>query len=175
MENRMSTQTHRSIPPILPPANCFTVLVIDDLAPNRMLLGKFLKSAGYAVFEATNGIEALELLRSHAIKPDLIITDVEMPVMDGITMIEQVRYLDSAAATAPIITASGNADDEMRSQAMLAGSNVFMTKPFDLKALQKEIAKLLTTRRRSSQRPSVETLAKQQNRLDSQPRLEVEN
>ncbi|MDF1825957.1 MAG: response regulator [Verrucomicrobiales bacterium] len=171
----MSTHTHHSIPPVIPPANCFTVLVIDDMAPNRMLLGKFLKSAGYAVFEATNGIEALELLREQAILPDLIITDVEMPVMDGITMIEQIRYLDSSVAAVPIITASGNADDEMRSRAIQAGSSVFMSKPFDLKALQKEIARLLTARRRSSQRIGGETLLQQQNRLDSKARLEVEN
>lgn len=146
----MSTQTHQSIPSVLPPANCFSVLVIDDMLPNRMLLGKFLKSAGYAVFEATNGIEALDLLRNKALKPDLIITDVEMPVMDGITLIEQVRYLDSSIAEVPIITASGNSDDQMHREAIQAGTDVFMTKPFDLSALKKEIAQLLRRRTRIS-------------------------
>ena len=55
MNNRMSSPTHDSISPVLPPANCFTVLVIDDMLPNRMLLGKFLKQAGYLVSEAANG------------------------------------------------------------------------------------------------------------------------
>ena len=175
MESRMPTHTHHSIPQVLPPANCFTVLVIDDMQANRILLGKFLKSAGYAVFEASNGIEALELIRATAIKPDLVITDVEMPVMDGITMIEQVRYLESPLAGVPIITASGNADEEMRSRAFEAGTDVFMTKPFDLKALKKQIAKLLTARRRASQRVGLESTITQPNRIDTQAGLEVEN
>ncbi|MEM6917087.1 MAG: response regulator [Verrucomicrobiota bacterium] len=149
MKNRMTTPSHRSIPSVVPPANCFHVLVIDDMPANRILLGKFLKSAGYAVSEATNGIEALNLLRDRAVTPDLIITDVEMPVMDGITLIEQVRYLNSSLAQTPIITASGNADEPMRNQALRAGTDVFLTKPFDLKALQKAISSLLKSRRKT--------------------------
>ena len=101
MKNRMPTHPHHSTPPVLPPANQFTIFVIDDLPQNRMILGKFLKSAGYAVVEATNGVEALDMLREGAVRPDLIVTDVEMPVMDGITMVEQVRYLKIPVATVP--------------------------------------------------------------------------
>ncbi len=149
MNQRMTPHPHHSIPPVLPPANCFTVLVIDDLPQNRMLLGKFLKTAGYAVFEATNGIEALELLRGKQLRPDLIVTDIEMPLMDGITLVEQVRYLEDPVARIPIIAASGNSDDEMRRQALSAGSDLFMTKPFDLAQLRREIAKLLKARRQA--------------------------
>jgi len=170
----MSIHTHHSIPPVLPPANCFTVLVIDDMLPNRILLGKFLKNAGYAVFEATNGIEALNLLREKAIQPDLVITDVEMPVMDGITLIEQIRHLDSSTATVPIITASGNPDEEMRREAIQAGTDVFLTKPFDLKMLQKEIAGLLKARRRTTRQPSRETSPEAQSRVESGTGLSVE-
>ena len=134
----------------VPPANCFTVLIIDDLLPNRVLLRKFLKMAGYAVMEATNGIEALELLRNQAVLPDLIITDVEMPVMDGITMVEQIRYLDSGVSTVPIVIASGNPDEEMRKRSLEVGSDVFLTKPFDFKVLRKEIAGLLRSRKKIS-------------------------
>jgi len=132
----------------VPPANCYTVLVIDDLLQNRILLGKFLKAAGYVVHEAINGTEALDLMRNNHLHPDLIVTDIEMPVMDGITLIKEVRCLDSALSSVPIIAASGNADDEMRRQALSAGTDQFMTKPFDLRTLRKEMAALLKSRRR---------------------------
>ncbi len=132
---------------MVPPANCFTVLVIDDMLPNRVLLRKVLKNAGYAVLEASNGIEALDLLRNQQMNPDLIVTDIEMPVMSGITLIEQVRYLENPASHVPIIAASGNADESMRNEAMEAGSDVFMTKPFDLGELRGEIARLIKARR----------------------------
>lgn len=163
----MTTHPHHSIPPVLPPANCFTVLVIDDLAANRALLSKFLKSAGYAVVEATNGIEALDLLRDRHVVPDLVVTDVEMPVMDGITLVEQLRLLESPVAGVPVITASGNADDEMRRRALETGTDVFLTKPFDLGALRREIASLLKKRRRPLAGRSQPLSSGGANRLDS--------
>ena len=147
MNSRMTPQPHRSIPAMVPPANCFTILVIDDMLPNRVLLRKVLKGAGYAILEASNGIEALDLLRYQSISPDLILTDIEMPVMDGITMVGQIRLLENALARVPIIAASGNADEDMRRGALGAGSDVFLTKPFDLGALRREIASLIKSRR----------------------------
>lgn len=143
----MTPQTHHSIPAMVPPANCFTVLVIDDLLPNRLLLGKVLKSAGYVSLEAANGFEALEMLRDRSLAPDLIVTDIEMPGMDGIALVEQIRRLDLPVAKAPIIAASGNADETMRRTALAAGCDLFLTKPFDLAALRREIAALIKTRR----------------------------
>lgn len=142
------TTPHHTLPPTVPPENRFTVLVIDDMAPNRMVIGKFLGAAGYAVVEATNGAEALELLRDGQFVPDLVVTDVEMPVMDGISLVEQIRYLDSAVSEVPVITASGNADDDMRREALAAGSDVFLAKPFDFRQLAKEMSNLLRTKRR---------------------------
>ncbi len=147
MNSRMTPQTHHSIPAMVPPANCFTILVIDDMLPNRILLRKVLKGAGYAVLEATNGIEALNLLRDQSLSPDLIVTDIEMPVMNGITMVEQIRLIESPIAQVPIIAASGNADEGMRRSALGAGSDVFLTKPFDLGVLRREIAALIRSRR----------------------------
>lgn len=147
MNSRMTPQPHHSIPAMVPPANCFTILVIDDMLPNRVLLRKVLKGAGYAVLEATNGIEALDLLRDQSLSPDLIITDIEMPVMDGITMVGQIRLLENPIARVPIIAASGNADEGMRRGALGAGSDVFLTKPFDLGVLRREIAGLIKSRR----------------------------
>lgn len=127
-------------------------MVIDDLRANRVLLSKVLQASGYSVINASNGIEALDLLMSKGARPDLIITDVEMPVMDGITMVQQIRLLESSVAQTPIITASGNPDSEMERQAVEAGSNSFLVKPFDLKQLRREISNLLRTRRSSTNR-----------------------
>jgi CheY-like chemotaxis protein len=146
----MIPQTHHSIPAMVPPANCFTILVIDDLIPNRALLGKVLKGAGYAVLEAANGVEALELLRDRSPAPDLIVTDIEMPVMDGITLVQQIRSLATPIAGVPVIAASGNADDQMRGEAIAAGCDLFLTKPFDLMVLCREIASLIKARRQAA-------------------------
>ncbi|MEM9018244.1 MAG: response regulator [Verrucomicrobiota bacterium] len=169
----MSAHPHHTIPPLVPPANCFTVLVVDDMLPNRLLLGKFLRHAGYAVIEASNGIEALDLLLKEQAHPDLIVTDVEMPVMDGVAFVEQVRCLDNGFETLPIITASGNPTEEMSREAHLAGTTLFLTKPFDLKALGKSIAKLLRESRRSSISSTDET-ATPSNRLGSTIDSEVQ-
>lgn len=171
MNSRMTPQPHHSIPAMVPPANCFTVLVIDDMLPNRVLLRKVLKNAGYAVIEVSNGIEALDMLRSQHVNPDLIVTDIEMPVMSGITLIEQVRFLETAVAQVPIIAASGNADEEMRAQALEAGSDVFMTKPFDLGMLRGEISRLIKSRRKGGVLRSQENvLSSPANRIEERIR-----
>jgi two-component system, chemotaxis family, chemotaxis protein CheY len=164
----MTSQPHHSMPAMVPPVNCFTILVIDDLVPNRVLLRKVLEGAGYAVLEASNGIEALELLRDRSLNPDLIVTDIEMPAMDGIAMIERVRLLDHPMARVPIIAASGNADESMRRSALGAGSDVFLTKPFDLGMLRREIARLITSRRQvPPARSQANLLARPLNRVAS--------
>jgi len=169
MKQRMTNHPHHSIPPALPPANYYSVMVIDDMLQNRILLGKFLKAAGYIIHEATNGIEALDLMLRQQLRPDLIVTDIEMPGMDGITLIEQVRCLDNPVSEIPIIAASGNATDEMQRQAFNAGTDRFMTKPFDLVILRKEIASLLKGRRRPGLTPPI-TATQPTNRLDAELR-----
>ncbi|HRQ88896.1 MAG TPA: response regulator, partial [Bacteroidia bacterium] len=134
---------------MVPPANCFTVLVVDDMLPNRVLLSKVLKGAGYGVLEAVDGLEALALLKDPRRPVDLVVTDIEMPGMDGIAFVDQLRALDAPVAKVPVIAASGNADDEMRDDAMDAGCDVFLTKPFDLAVLRREIGALLRASRQA--------------------------
>ena len=135
---------------MVPPPNCFAVLVVDDMMPNRMLLRKMLTAAGYSVSEASDGAEALAMLESGAVAPDIIVTDIEMPKMDGISLVENIRHLGNGLEGVPVIAASGNADDTMRDSALDVGSDVFMTKPFDIPRLRREMAKLLTSARRKS-------------------------
>lgn len=146
----MTPQIHHSIPAMLPPANCFTVFVIDDLTANRVLLGKVLKGAGYGVMEASDGRAALEMLRDLGIAPDLIVTDIEMPELDGIALVGEIRRLENAISRVPIIAASGNADEGMRREALAAGCDLFLTKPFDLAQLRREIAALIKRSRQTS-------------------------
>jgi len=98
----MTPQSHHSIPALVPPANCFTILVIDDMPANRVLLGKLLKQAGYAVLEAGNGVEALALLDDRTLLPHLIITDIEMPEMDGYILTRKIKS-DPRFAGVPVI------------------------------------------------------------------------
>lgn len=175
MNSRTTPQPHHAIPAMVPPANCFTILVIDDMLANRVLLSKVLKGAGYAVLEATNGVEALDMLCRQSLCPDLIVTDIEMPGMDGISLVEQVRYLEVAAARVPIIAASGNADEGMRREALAAGVDLFMTKPFDIGLLRREIATLIKNRHQTSgPRSQANVLSSPTNRFDS-PRLREAN
>lgn len=150
MNTQMTSQTHHNVPAMVPPPNCFAVLVVDDMVPNRLLLRKMLTAAGYSVSEAADGAEALAMLKSGAVAPDIIVTDIEMPKMDGITLVESIRHLGNGLEGTPIIAASGNADDSMRDSALDVGSDVFMTKPFDIPRLRKAMAKLLTAARRKS-------------------------
>lgn len=152
MKTRMTSQPHHSIPASVPPANCFTVMVIDDLLPNRVLLRKVLRGAGYAVVEASNGAEALALIREVAVAPDLIVTDVEMPQMDGIAFLAALRALEGPASRTPVIAASGNADESMRREALAAGCDLFLTKPFDLAELRREIAARIKAHRLAAPR-----------------------
>jgi len=147
MNTRMTPQPHHNVPAMVPPPNCFSVLVVDDMVPNRLLLRKMLTAAGYSVAEASDGSEALEMLEQGVVAPDIIITDIEMPRMNGVTLIDGIRNLGGDLAGIPVIAASGNADDSMRDNALGAGSDVFLTKPFDFPRLRKEMAKLLKARR----------------------------
>lgn len=138
-----------SLQALVPPANCFTVMVVDDLTANRVLLNKVLRGAGYAVIEAATGVDALNRLRA-GVPVDLIVTDIEMPEMDGITFVRAIRGLDEAQSRIPVIAASGNADDSMRNEALAAGADRFMTKPFDLGLLRREIGGLIRANRQAA-------------------------
>jgi len=167
MKSRMPPHQHHSISINLPPANCFTILVIDDMLPNRVLLRKILGNAGYEVVEAVNGEEALDLILQREVHPDLIITDIEMPQMDGITMAAQLRLPENGLDSIPIIAASGNADDMIRRNALAAGCDVFMTKPFDLRSLRREVASLIKAKRSRTRRLTDSTSTLAPNRLDT--------
>jgi CheY-like chemotaxis protein len=117
------------------------LLVVDDVPQNRAMMLDLLQDAGFIVAAAANGLECLVQLDSF--KPDLILMDVMMPVMDGNETTRQIRHMPPWADI-PIVavTASASAEDEHKS--MDAGANAFLAKPIDHDLLLRTIGRLLS-------------------------------
>lgn len=105
------------------------VLVVDDAALVRLFYRETLGKAGFIVDEALNGLEALEKVLSEA--PDLLIVDVNMPQMDGITFIETLRRHKSRVAGIPVLIVSTEAGPQDFAAAREAGANFYLVKPID--------------------------------------------
>ncbi len=116
------------------------VLIADDKATGRELVRTILEDRGYSVFEATNGIEALEM--AHQVRPDLIILDLHMPGLDGFGVIKELR-LDPSFATTPVIALTASAMQGDRCKAVAAGFTGYISKPVPLKVLRSEVERLL--------------------------------
>ncbi|HEV8689986.1 MAG TPA: response regulator, partial [Ideonella sp.] len=116
------------------------VLVVDDVAENRALIGSFLLPLGFEITEAENGQQALE--QALAARPDLVLMDMFMPMMDGTQAIRNMRS-EPALAAVPIISVSAIAASSDRARSLAAGANAFLPKPIDFDALTAEIGQLL--------------------------------
>jgi CheY-like chemotaxis protein len=117
-----------------------TILVVDDFDDTRLLLRTWLRKKGYHVVEAENGNEAIAKARE--IEPDLIIMDVEMPELDGLSATRKIRELKDSAVL-PIIAVSAYGADQFREQALAAGCNEYVSTPFEPDELEKLIHSLL--------------------------------
>ena len=104
------------------------ILTVDDSASMRMLLKTSLTAQGYRIEGANDGEHGLE--RMHEVKPDLLITDINMPKMDGFELIEAVRKTAEFKGT-PILVLSTEFSDEKKTRAREAGATGWITKPFD--------------------------------------------
>jgi CheY-like chemotaxis protein len=116
------------------------VLVADDKAPGRELLRAVLEQSGHAVYEASDGIEALRSARE--LLPDLIILDLHMPVLDGFGVLQELRRDQSFAAT-PIVALTASAMQGDRERALTAGFTSYIAKPISVTALRGEIERFL--------------------------------
>jgi two-component system chemotaxis response regulator CheY len=103
------------------------VLVIDDASLVRMYYRDILLGAGYAVDEALNGLEGLEKLLTEP--ADLVIVDINMPMMDGMTFLRALRRQASPVATTPALITSTEAKGEDVELARAAGANFYLVKP----------------------------------------------
>ena len=120
-----------------------TVLAVDDQSVNLRLLDAVLTPRGHRVISASSGAEALALLETEDV--DLVLSDVVMPEMDGYEVCRRIRSNESTAFLPVVmITASGS---EQRLNALMAGADDFITKPFDQSELLARVASLARIKR----------------------------
>lgn len=117
-----------------------TILAIDDSSSIRMMTSFTLKSAGYDVIEAVDGIDGLEKAKVKSI--DLILTDQNMPRMDGLTLVRKLRTLPQYSKT-PILILTTETTDEMKALGRAAGATGWLAKPFDPQKLIEVVRKVL--------------------------------
>lgn len=127
-----------------------TVLVVEDNDDLLRMLSKLLAS-DYHVLTAYNGKEALEIVDNEPV--DIIVTDIMMPVMDGVEMTRRLRE-DKRYENCPILMLTAKRDDEDRAAAYRVGANAYITKPFNTSVLLARIQNLLQQRLKSSQEVS---------------------
>ena len=116
------------------------VLVADDKASSRELIRVVLEGSGYAVSEAGDGQEAVQI--AHQIEPDAILLDLHMPSLDGFGVLERLRA-DPRFAALPIVALTASAMQGDREKALAAGFTSYISKPVPLKELRAELARLL--------------------------------
>ena len=119
-----------------------TILAIDDSTSIRQMVAFTLKSAGYAVIEAADGQEGLDKANANASSINLVLTDQNMPVMDGLTLIKALRGLPQFTTT-PILMLTTESSDAMKMQGKAAGATGWLVKPFDPHKLLEVVKKVI--------------------------------
>ena len=104
-----------------------TIMIVDDSASIRTVVGIALRGEGYAVIEAINGQDAINKLTGQ--KVNLIISDVNMPIMDGITFVKHVKQMAAYRFT-PIIMLTTESDESKKREGQAAGAKAWVVKPF---------------------------------------------
>jgi CheY-like chemotaxis protein len=117
------------------------ILIAEDSPVNRELLRELLELENYEVFEACNGQEALDMIEQ--IRPDLLVLDLGMPVLDGFGAIRKIRDHPSFAGL-PVLAATAYAMRGDRERTLEAGFDGYISKPINPTALKQEITRLLT-------------------------------
>lgn len=117
-----------------------TALIVDDSASMREMIAFTLKGAGFTVLQGANGQEGLDKLDAGG--AEIVITDLNMPVMDGLTFIQKVRTRPKYKFT-PILMLTTETQDSKKQAAKTAGATGWLVKPFNPEQLLKVIAKVL--------------------------------
>ncbi|HVP00276.1 MAG TPA: response regulator [Bryobacteraceae bacterium] len=123
------------------------VLVVDDNRASRDLIRAILKSVRCDIIEAADGPKGLDLLRQE--RPDLVLMDIDMPGMDGLTVVKEIRK-DAAFAGLPVVAVTACAMDGDREKAMAAGFTEYLTKPVRAAILRQKVQQLLGAARGGS-------------------------
>jgi len=117
------------------------ILVVDDEAQITRVLKTTLSSQGYGIRSASDGEEALQLMKDWT--PDLVVTDLRMPTMDGLALCRRIR----TESRIPIIVLSVKGEDTIKVEALDAGADDYITKPFSINEL---LARVRAALRRAS-------------------------
>lgn len=116
------------------------ILIVDDSSSVRTVARMALRERGYEVIEAANGQEALTKLDAE--RCNLIISDVNMPVMDGITLLKEVKRHPNYKFT-PVIMLTTEAGEDKKQEGRAAGAKAWITKPFQPQSLVDAVSKLI--------------------------------
>jgi len=117
-----------------------TIMIVDDSASLRSVVGIALRGAGYDVLEAADGADALKKLTG--LKVHLIISDVNMPNMDGIAMVREVKQLPAYKFT-PVVMLTTESKDSRKAEGQAAGAKAWVLKPFNPPQLLAVVQKLV--------------------------------
>lgn len=117
-----------------------TILTVDDSPSLRKMVVFSLQAAGYHVTEAADGNEALEKARRQTF--DLVLTDQNMPNMDGLAFIRSLRQMTTYSQV-PVLMLTTESSDEMKAKGRAAGANGWLVKPFDPQRLTEVVKKVI--------------------------------
>lgn len=117
-----------------------SVLIVDDELMTRNLLRMMLQREDFQIFEASDGMEALTAVDTY--RPDIILLDVMMPIMDGISVCKRLRQ-DENTADMPIIMLSAKTHSNAIQEGLQAGANLYLAKPVPRDVLLQSIQNLL--------------------------------
>lgn len=117
-----------------------SILAVDDSPSLRQMVGFVLRGAGFEVIEAVDGQDAVDKLRTRTV--DLVLTDQNMPRMDGLTLVRRLRADPRTTAT-PILMLTTESSAEMKQAGREAGATGWLVKPFDPERLTEVVNKVL--------------------------------
>jgi YesN/AraC family two-component response regulator len=112
------------------------ILVIDDEKPTLSMFRLFLDAYGYTVYTAENGTEGLAIFQKE--KPEIVLTDIKMPGIDGLAVLQQIKEIDPNAA---VIVITGHGDTALAEQAVALDAVDFINKPIKKEALEAALEK----------------------------------
>ncbi|MEX0964477.1 MAG: ATP-binding protein [Pseudohongiellaceae bacterium] len=118
------------------------IIVADDNAVNRMVLSRLLEADGHKVVTMSNGSEVLDYLPNHRV--NLILMDLQMPVMDGVTAVRKIRSMDGSRSTIPVIAVTANVIHEDPADLIRSGMTGFLSKPFRQEELREALQKAMS-------------------------------
>lgn len=114
-----------------------TVLIAEDSQDTRVMLKRAFELKGYNVIEAEDGSEALEVVNET--RPNLIVVDLNMPVVDGLETIKEIRRLEAPGEHVPIVAITAFDVYGMKEAALEIGCNTYLSKPLDMEELDRAL------------------------------------